>query len=134
MLPKIVRCQTMTSRGDSNYEQEATDVNIHTPERVNVDMASAQQQRHTMARGLVGWLGCSMGVMVRFGMVWVLWYGLVACGMAVAVVMYGRVGELWFCRHSSLARGPTHISLTNNQKQASAQGRKSCHHKTDSNV
>ena len=50
--------------------------------------------------------------------------------MAVAVVMYGRVGELWFCRHSSLARGPTHISLTNNQKQASAQGRISCHPKT----
>ena len=67
-----VICQTMTSRGDSNYEQQATDVNIHTPERVNVDMASAQQQRHTMARGLVGWLGCSMGVMVWFGG---LWYG-----------------------------------------------------------
>ena len=72
MLPKIVICQTMTSRGDSNYEQEATDVNIHMSGRVNVDMASAQQQRHTMARGLVGWLGCSMGVMVWFGG---LWYG-----------------------------------------------------------
>ena len=76
MLPKIVRCQTMTSRGDSNYEQEATDVNIHMSERVNVDMAlaqhQAQQQRHTMARGLVGWLGCSMGVVVWFGG---LWYG-----------------------------------------------------------
>ena len=130
MLPKIVICQTMTSAGDSNYEQEATDVNIHMSERVNVDMASAQQQRHTMARGLVGWLGCSMGVMVWFGMVR---YGLVACGMA-PVVMYGRVGELWFCRHSSLARGPTHISLTNNQKQASAQGHKSCHPKIHSNV
>ena len=69
----------MTSKGDSNYEQEATDVNIHMSERVNVDMASAQQQRHTMARGLVGWLGCSMGVMVWlwYGMVWFggLWYG-----------------------------------------------------------
>ena len=72
MLPKIVICQTMTSKGDSNFEQEATDVNIHMSERVNVDMASAQQQRHTMARGLVGWLGCSMGVVVWFGG---LWYG-----------------------------------------------------------
>ena len=84
-MPKIVICQTMTSRGDSNYEQEATDVNIHTPERVNVDMASAQQQRHTMARGLVGWLGCSMGVMV-----W-LWYGMVWFGG----LWCGTSGNVW---------------------------------------
>ena len=79
MLPKIVICQTMTSKGDSNYEQQATDVNIHMSERVNVDMASGAMW------GLVGWLGCSMGVMV-----W-LWYGMVWFGG----LWCGTSGNVW---------------------------------------